>query len=89
MTHADEPNREVSVMVCEILDRCAFLDELHSQVPMAGSMMMTTLCHDNKFSCEGYKRSRTAMGDAPQNFRWPYNKMEVMEHVFEGMKELR
>jgi len=76
-------------MECEKFDSCVFLDELYSQVPMAGSIVMTTLCHDNKFSCEGYKRSRTAMDDAPQNFLWPNNKMEVMEHIIEGMKELR
>jgi hypothetical protein len=76
-------------MTCEKLDSCVFLDELYSQVPLAGSMVMATLCHDNKFSCEGYKRSRTTMGDVPQYFQWPNNKMDVMEHIFEGMKELR
>ena len=68
-------------MACEELDRCTLLDEL-SGVSTAGSMMMATVCNDNKFACGSY-RSHGASTDCQR----PSTKMETMELIMEGLNQ--
>ena len=70
-------------MACAKLDTCALLDEL-SGVPMAGSMVMATLCNDNSFSCGG---NRVSVDGVPQDCRQPSTRMEIMEFIVEGLKQ--
>jgi len=70
-------------MACEKLETCTLLDEL-SGVSMAGSMVMATLCNDNKFSCGSYSVS---VDGVPQDCQLPSTKMKTMEFIMEGLMQ--
>ena len=64
-------------MVCENLDTCTLLDELSSSTSIASSMLMATICGDNKFACDGYRSSNNI------GYQWPNNEMDAMEHMMD------
>jgi hypothetical protein len=71
-------------MACEHLDTCALLDELSSSTPVGFSMLMSTICENNKFACEGYGLSKKTGAFDAQDYQQYKNKMEAMEAIMDS-----